>query len=188
MRIAAWTAIWLAVATGWASPSSSAPPGRPASLTIATASPGGVYSSACNSATERVSSSVRACNSPKSRAFSIAITAWSAKVRTSSICLSVNGSTRCRASRPRRRARPRARRHPERVRKLPTVTPRASVFEVGRDVSDMDGAALERDAAEHSPAIRCDRSISSNRVPLGAHGMRRYIVISLALAIAKCPI
>ena len=43
MRIAAWTAIWLAVATGWTSPSLSAPPSRPASLTIATASPGGVY-------------------------------------------------------------------------------------------------------------------------------------------------
>jgi len=43
MRIAAWTAIWLAVATGWTSPSSSAPLGRPASLTIATASPGGIY-------------------------------------------------------------------------------------------------------------------------------------------------
>ncbi len=35
--------------------------------------------------------------SVRSRAFSIAITAWSAKVRTSSICRSVNGSTRWRA-------------------------------------------------------------------------------------------
>ncbi len=43
MRIAAWTALWLAVVIGWASPSWSAVPGRPASLTIATASPGGVY-------------------------------------------------------------------------------------------------------------------------------------------------
>jgi hypothetical protein len=41
-------------------------------------------------------SHVRACNSPSSRAFSIAMTAWSAKVRTSSICRSVNGSTRFR--------------------------------------------------------------------------------------------
>ena len=39
---------------------------------------------------------MRACNSPSSRAFSIAMTAWSAKVRTSSICRSVNGSTRFR--------------------------------------------------------------------------------------------
>lgn len=43
MRIAAWTALWLAVVIGSASPSWSAVPGRPASLTIATASPGGVY-------------------------------------------------------------------------------------------------------------------------------------------------
>ena len=37
------------------------------------------------------SSRVRACTSSNSRTFSIAITAWSAKVVTSSICLSVNG-------------------------------------------------------------------------------------------------
>jgi TRAP transporter TAXI family solute receptor len=43
MRIAAWAAVWLAVVIGWASPSWSAPPGWLASLTIATASPGGVY-------------------------------------------------------------------------------------------------------------------------------------------------
>src|SRR5215467_12005703 len=42
-------------------------------------------------------SRVRACNSPSNRAFSIAMTAWSAKVRISSICRSVNGSTRFRA-------------------------------------------------------------------------------------------
>jgi uncharacterized protein len=43
MRIAAWTAVWLAVVIGWASQSWSASQGRLASLTIATASPGGVY-------------------------------------------------------------------------------------------------------------------------------------------------
>ena len=37
---------------------------------------------------------VRACTSSNSRTFSIAITAWSAKVVTSSICLSVNGRYR----------------------------------------------------------------------------------------------
>ena len=37
------------------------------------------------------SSRVRACTSSKSRAFSIAITAWSAKVVRSSICFSVKG-------------------------------------------------------------------------------------------------
>jgi len=43
-------------------------------------------------------SRVRACNSPSSREFSIAMTAWSAKVRTSSICRTVNGSTHFRES------------------------------------------------------------------------------------------
>ena len=44
-----------------------------------------------------VRSRLRACTSSNSRVFSMAITAWSAKVSTSSICLSVNGSTSCRA-------------------------------------------------------------------------------------------
>ena len=52
--------------------------------------------SARSSSTERVSSDVRACNSPSSRVFSIAITAWEAKFCTSAICLSVNGRTSCR--------------------------------------------------------------------------------------------
>jgi TRAP transporter TAXI family solute receptor len=38
-----WAAVWVLVALGWSSPSSSAPPNWPASLTIGTASPGGVY-------------------------------------------------------------------------------------------------------------------------------------------------
>ena len=53
--------------------------------------------SACSSSTDCASSRVRACTSSNSRTFSIAITAWSAKVVTSSICLSVNGRTSCAA-------------------------------------------------------------------------------------------
>ena len=41
------------------------------------------------------SSRVRACTSSNKRTFSIAITAWSAKVVTSSTCLSVNGCDLC---------------------------------------------------------------------------------------------
>ena len=54
----------------------------------------------CSSASE--SSRVRACTSSNSRTFSIAITAWSAKVVSSSICLSVNGltSVRCKPMAP----------------------------------------------------------------------------------------
>ena len=43
---------------------------------------------------DSVNSRVRACTSSNSRTFSIAIAAWSAKVVTSSICLSVNGQPR----------------------------------------------------------------------------------------------
>jgi uncharacterized protein len=43
MRIAAWTAATLVITIGWALPSWSAPANWPASLTIGTASPGGVY-------------------------------------------------------------------------------------------------------------------------------------------------
>ena len=46
---------------------------------------------ACSSSTDRVSSRVRAWSSWNSRTFSMAMTAWSAKVVTSSICLSVKG-------------------------------------------------------------------------------------------------
>ena len=42
---------------------------------------------------DSVSSRVRCCSASNSRTFSIAITAWSAKVVTSSICLSVKGRT-----------------------------------------------------------------------------------------------
>ncbi len=49
--------------------------------------------SAFSSSTERARSRVRACTSSNRRTFSMAITAWSAKVVTSSICLSVKGCT-----------------------------------------------------------------------------------------------
>ncbi len=42
---------------------------------------------------DSLSSLVRCCSASNSRTFSMAITAWSAKVATSSICLSVNGRT-----------------------------------------------------------------------------------------------
>src|SRR4029434_5168902 len=48
---------------------------------------------ALSSPTDRDSSRVRASSSWNSRTFSMAITAWSAKVSTSAICLSENGWT-----------------------------------------------------------------------------------------------
>ena len=47
----------------------------------------------CSSASD--SSRVRACTSSNSRTFSIAITAWSAKVSSNSICLSVKARGCC---------------------------------------------------------------------------------------------
>ena len=46
-----------------------------------------------SASTERPSSLVRRRNSSSSRTFSIATAAWSAKVSTRAICLSVNGLT-----------------------------------------------------------------------------------------------
>jgi TRAP transporter TAXI family solute receptor len=43
MRLRLWLAAWIIVAFGWAAPSWGAPAGWPASLTIGTGSPGGVY-------------------------------------------------------------------------------------------------------------------------------------------------
>src|SRR5258708_7880882 len=43
MRIGAWTAACVLMSLAWSAPSWCAPPGWPASLTIGTASPGGVY-------------------------------------------------------------------------------------------------------------------------------------------------
>ena len=72
-----------------------------------------------------------------SRVFSIAMTAWSAKVRTSSICRSVNGSTRWRASAMHARsARPRATAARRRTVRMPAERDRLRhrIFRIGGDV------------------------------------------------------
>ena len=75
----------------------------------------------CCSASE--SSSVRACTSSNSRTFSIAMTAWSAKVLTSSICLSLNGRTSCRNSECPDQVALLEHRHDEKRRMPPSSTP-----------------------------------------------------------------
>jgi len=50
----------------------------------------------CNTSAVAVCCSSDSRSSVNSLAFSIAITAWSANVRTNLICRSVNGCTRCR--------------------------------------------------------------------------------------------
>ena len=54
------------------------------------------------------SSAVRSCSSSKSRAFSMAMTAWSANVSSSAICRSVNGGPPCARSTMHADRRPRA--------------------------------------------------------------------------------
>ena len=94
----------------------------------------------CSSASE--SSRVRACTSSNSRTFSIAITAWSAKVVTSSICFSVNGCTACAQEMtpigvPSRSSGTQAWCECRRF-----SLARSSVFRIGEDVGDVDGPAL----------------------------------------------
>ena len=90
------------------------------------------------------------------------MTAWSAKVRTSSICRSVNGSTRWRRERD----------HPDRLALAQQRHAKCRcalllrrdcvgqrVFRVGRHIVDMDDPPLEHDApddaaASHWPARR----------------------------------
>ena len=90
-------------------------------------------------------SRVRACNSPSSRAFSIAMTAWSAKVRTSSICRSVNGSTRFRERPITPRWLPsRSSGTPRLVRRPDATASGIRVVRVSEDVLDMHDPAFER--------------------------------------------
>ena len=83
--------------------------------------------------------------SSNSRTFSIAITAWSAKVVTSSICLSVNGCTVvARQRRARRSACPsRSSGTPSMVRiAAQLLSFEQRVFRIGQHIGDMDGAGL----------------------------------------------
>ena len=105
-----------------------------------------------------VSSRVRACSASNRRAFSIAISAWSAKVVTSSICFSVNGSTTPRISTMTRSPCPRAARNSEQRTIAAAVTGLAQgVFGLGERVDYMNRAPLERDAAAHRAAIGRNR-------------------------------
>ena len=111
----------------------------------------------CSSASE--SSRVRACTSSNSRTFSIAITAWSAKVVTSSICLSVNGCTvlRCKTMTPIGDSFPQQRDaehrpEPANLRGLPK-----GEFRVGQHIVNMNGSAFQHGAADDRPAPRWNR-------------------------------
>ena len=102
---------------------------------------------------DSVSSRVRCCSASNSRTFSMAITAWSAKVSASSICLSVEGPNsilRARSMTPigdpsRRSGTPRSVR--DRVN-LRLAAVGISVFGIGQNVENMDDFAFKHDAPE----------------------------------------
>ena len=103
------------------------------------------------------SSRVRACSASNSRTFSIAITAWSAKVVTSSICLSVNGRTSERSTTMTPIGVPsRSSGTPSIVRQSPRLVDFAPVvFRIGQHVGDVNRLTLERDPADaaFSPGV-----------------------------------
>ena len=101
------------------------------------------------------SSRVRCCSASNSRTFSIAITAWSAKVSTSLICLSVNGRTaaRCRRSTPigipsRKSGTPRM------VRKSPSLAISRSLYSDRQEHPELSGFALQQNSANCTAASR----------------------------------
>src|SRR6516165_2235541 len=138
-------------------------------------------SSACSSPTERVSSSVRVCNSSSSRAFSIAMTAWSAKVRTSSICRSVNGCTRFR---PRlivpRTAPSRSSGTPRQV-PIPAATVSGSA-KSGSAAKSATCTTLPSSATGDAVATWDNGSLAQDRPILGVGCGGRHKAVDLALA------
>ena len=145
------------------------------------------------------SSRVRAWTSSNSRVFSIAITAWSAKVSTSSTCLSPNGRTSARrmriapmASPPRRGAR-RARcatRSAARAHDPPGTRPRSactSATWIGLPLND--GAAANSSTHER-PRVFPDRSREGDLSMMG--GKAKNIALHLkdrgvvGIAQARC--
>ena len=108
----------------------------------------------CSSASE--SSRVRACTSSNSRTFSIAITAWSAKVVTSSICLSVKGRMvlRCKVMTP-IGIPSRSSGTPSMVRRPPIFgSSDQLVFRIGQHVGNVDDSALQHGAPGNRASSR----------------------------------
>ena len=114
------------------------------------------------SSSDFASSRVRASTLSNRRTFSIAITAWSAKVVTSSICLSVNGRVRSASMAITPIGSSLAH---ERDAEHGTISARflaldEAVFRVVQNIGNMDGFALEHGAAGTVPrpgamGLRC---------------------------------
>ena len=102
---------------------------------------------------DSASSRVRALTSSNSRTFSIAMTAWSANVVTSSICFSVKAWTarRVRAITP-IGIPPAAGAHLASFDSRRCVLPRQLVFRIGQDVEDLDRSSFEQGPTDNRPA------------------------------------
>ena len=101
--------------------------------------------------------------SSNSRTFSIAITAWSAKVVTSSICLSVNGRTSVRVRRQHadRHALAQQRHAEHGAEAAESLRLRPGVFRVGLHVGDVNDLAFEQRAPDDACRARLDRHVAS---------------------------
>ena len=103
---------------------------------------------------DSVSSRVRCCSASNSRTFSIAITAWSAKVVTSSICLSVNGRRWCVSDdHADRRAFTQQRDAKHSAETAQVSLPPAVVFRIRQNIGDVNGPTFEHDSADERTAL-----------------------------------
>ena len=105
--------------------------------------------------------------SSNSRTFSIAITAWSAKVVTSSICLSVNGRTSERTIDMTPMGVPsRSNGTPSMVRKPPSFMRFGpGVFRIGQHIGNMDRLAFEQRYARSAYRVPACNRIVAHQLP-----------------------
>src|SRR6516164_4404391 len=101
---------------------------------------------ACNSLTERPSSSVRRRSSSSSRTLSIAIAAWSAKVSTRAICLSVNSHHAQQVVTFEYRDR-------DNCPELPDIFGCNRIFRIGHGIGNVDHSAFDRGATSSTAPV-----------------------------------
>src|SRR5262249_29423394 len=114
--------------------------------------------------------------------FSIAIAAWSAKVVTSSICLSVNGSTVLRVKKHAGRSALAQHRHAEDCAHVGEPGSYSQPYlRICFGVHDMNGLALEYDPAGDRPAIRPERMLFHVLLLLRGKAVARDMMVGAAL-------
>src|SRR5262249_47202786 len=134
----------------------------------------------CSSASD--TSRVRACTSSNSRTFSIAITAWSAKVVTRSICCWVNGRTvlRCRIMTPIGFP-SRSSGNPNTVRVPPIRSFLQGVFRIGQNIGDLDDASFLQDTTEDRSSPGWDWMLFHERLEFGRKTVKGNLPEGIAI-------